>query len=155
MLPDSTEARHNSLSVSRRLARLLVPIALAMLLFGLLVWPGLAFDFDYKFRLSTFRPNKAFNPDIAAGGDYVAAVWSEGYDSKPGTKQYGRVYIKGADEANGGVGPQGAQMTSANTQADDSRGGLTGFCGAFSHEGPAPLSIQYNQGLAASPSGGG
>jgi hypothetical protein len=104
MLPDSTEARHNSLSVSRRLARLLVPIALAMLLFGLLVWPGLAFDFDYKFRLSTFRPNKAFNPDIAAGGDYVAAVWSEGYNAESATKQYGRVYIKGADEATGWKG---------------------------------------------------
>jgi hypothetical protein len=104
MLPGTTEAYHNSRSVSRRVARLLVPIALAMLLFGLLVWPGLAFDFNFKFRLSTLRPNKAFDPDIAASGDYMAAVWSEGYDSESSTKQYGRVYVKGADETDGWKG---------------------------------------------------
>jgi len=79
-------------------------MALAVLMFGLLVWPGLAEDFSNKFRLSTSLPYKAFNPDIAATGDYVAAVWSEGYDSDSQTKQYGRVYVKGADATSGWKG---------------------------------------------------
>jgi hypothetical protein len=79
-------------------------MALAMVIFGLLVWPGLAQDFTNKFRLSTSLPYKAFNPDIAAKGGYVAAVWSEGYDSNSQTKQYGRIYLKGADETSGWKG---------------------------------------------------
>jgi hypothetical protein len=74
---------------------------LAVLLFGLLVWPGLASNFGNKFRLSSVVPFKAFNPDIATAGAYVAAVWSEGYNGDSLTKQYGRVYLKGADTTNG------------------------------------------------------
>jgi hypothetical protein len=79
----------------------LVPVTLAVLLFGLLVWPGLAFNFGNKFRLSTVQSYKAFSPDIATAGAYVAAVWSEGYNGDSLTKQYGRVYLKSADTTNG------------------------------------------------------
>jgi hypothetical protein len=84
-----------------RLVRSLFPAAMAVLLFSLLVWPGLAYDFSNAFRLSTNLPYKAFNPDIAARGEYVAVVWSEGYNSNSNTKQYGRVYLKGADQTSG------------------------------------------------------
>jgi hypothetical protein len=106
MLPnDVTQTYRASRShpTGRRLAGLLVPTGLAVLLFGLLVWPGLAYNFSHKFRLSTAMPNKAFNPDIAAGanGSYVAVVWSEGYNTQPDTKQYGRVYLKSAEATSG------------------------------------------------------
>ena len=99
MPPGKTQVCRNSGSAPRRPVRWLVPLVLAMLILGLLAWPGLALELG--FRMSTLLPYKAFNPDIAARGDHVAAVWSEGYDSDSDTKQYGRVYLKGADETNG------------------------------------------------------
>ena len=88
-------------STSRRLMSLFISASLAMLLFGLLVWPGLAFDASNRFRLSTIFSNVAANPDIAAGGNYIATTWSEGYNRDPGTKDWGRVYLKSADVIGG------------------------------------------------------
>jgi len=42
-------------------------------------------------------------PDIAAdsSGDYVAIVWSEGYDSSEGAKHHGRIYLRWIAEGTG------------------------------------------------------
>jgi hypothetical protein len=112
-----------SRSTLRRLVGLLVPVALAVLLFGLLVWPGLASNFSHKFRLSTALPYKAFNPDIAASadGNYVAVVWSEGYNTNSDTKQYGRIYLKSADAASGWEARVQVFPASASAWARDPR----------------------------------
>ncbi len=126
MLPDDVTQIHRvrrSCPMPRRLAGLLVPIGLAVLLFGLLVWPGLASNFSHKFRLSTALSYKAFNPDIAAGadGNYVAVVWSEGYNTDSNTKQYGRIYLKSADEASGWEARVQVFPASASVWARDPR----------------------------------
>jgi hypothetical protein len=87
--------------MSRPRIRLLIPAVLAMLLFVLLVWPGLAYNFSNKFRLSTALRVVSAGPDIAAAGDYVAAVWSEGYNKDTTTKEFGRVYLKSAHAVSG------------------------------------------------------
>lgn len=100
---NATQPHHAAhlLPASWRRAGLLVPVGLAIVLFGLMVWPGLASNFGNKFRLSTIRSLVSASPDIAAAGDYVAAVWSEGYNSDTTTKEFGRVYLKSAHRVNG------------------------------------------------------
>jgi hypothetical protein len=97
----SSETNAVRSSISRPLLGLLIPFVLAIVLFVVLVWPGLAYDFSNYFKLSTASAADAANPDIAAAGGYVAAVWSEGYNPNPDTKEWGRVYIKSADVVNG------------------------------------------------------
>jgi len=99
VLSEASKVRFPS---SRRLVRVLIPLVLAVLLFGLLVWPGLADTFN--FRLSTIGSFDAANPDIAAAGDNIGVVWSEGYNKDPNTKEWGRVYLKTADVTNGWAG---------------------------------------------------
>jgi hypothetical protein len=72
-----------------------------VVLFGLLVWPGLAYNFSNNIRLSTIGPLDAANPDITAAADYVGVVWSEGYNRDPNTKEWGNVYLKSADVISG------------------------------------------------------
>jgi hypothetical protein len=59
---------------SRRLVRALIPVAGAVVLFGLLVWPGLAYNFSNNIRLSTIGPLDAANPDITAAADYYQGM---------------------------------------------------------------------------------
>jgi hypothetical protein len=96
--PDTNNTRTPN---SRRLVRGLIPFALAAVLFGLLVWPGLAYNFGEPIRLSTIGSLDAANPDIVAAGDYVGVVWSEGYNRDPDTKEWGNVYLKSADVISG------------------------------------------------------
>jgi hypothetical protein len=93
----SPETNRTRFPSSRRLLRALIPVAGAAVLFGLLVWPGLAYNFSNNFRLSSIGSLDAANPDIAAAGDYVGVVWSEGYNKDPDTKEWGNVYLKSAD----------------------------------------------------------
>jgi hypothetical protein len=96
--PETNGTRYLS---SRSLVRGLIPFALAGVLFGLLVWPGLAYNFSNNFRLSSIGSLDAANPDIAAAGDYLGVVWSEGYNKDPDTKEWGSVYLKSADVISG------------------------------------------------------
>ncbi|GAB4526504.1 MAG: hypothetical protein Kow0063_00820 [Anaerolineae bacterium] len=98
VLPETKVMRS---SITRRLVGLLIPCVLAAGLFAVLVWPGLAADFSHYFRLSTSSAADAANPDIATAGDYVAVVWSEGYNPNPDTKEWGHVFLKSADTTNG------------------------------------------------------
>lgn len=97
-----TQTCHPVRPTFRRLTRLLIPLGLATLWFSLLVWGGLASNFDHRFKLSSFIVHKkARNPDIAAAGDYVAAVWSEGYNDDEETKDWGHIYLKSAHTTDG------------------------------------------------------
>ena len=101
MLPDVEQTDRVLSPGYWRLSRLLMPVGLSVLLFGLLVWPGLANGFGRKIRLSTLLSVVSANPDIAAAGNYMASVWSEGYNNDEETKDWGRVYLKSADVVSG------------------------------------------------------
>ena len=114
MLPDVERTERVLSPGYRRLSRLLMPVGLAVLLFGLLVWPGLANGFGQKIRLSTLLSVVSANPDIAASGNYMASVWSEGNNNDEETKDWGRVYLKSADVISGWEG----RRTVADFNAD-------------------------------------
>jgi len=104
----------------RRWLALLVPLALAALLSGLLIYVLHAAPLGERVRLdgSSMRSHR---PDIAASadGEYVAAVWSDGYISTAAGQGY--IYLAYGIEARGGwprvrVYPATASQTNLATQ---------------------------------------
>lgn len=74
-------------------------------------------------NLSGYSDRTSGYPDIAtdSNGDYVAVVWSEGYDSSAGAKFHGRIYLRWISENTGLWSSRITVDDGANTQNDWSR----------------------------------
>jgi len=88
---------------ARRLLGLLLLVATIAALIGLPLLATAGFDTPINLSKRAEVGLKSAYPDLQASSDgqYVAVVWSRGYDSGPATKEYGAIVLKSANVAIG------------------------------------------------------
>ena len=85
-------------SLPHRLFRFLIVLSVpAILLAAGLVTSGQAADFSGRVNLAGTSALSG-PPDVETQGELVVAVWSEGYNDIPDTKDWGHVYLRTASE---------------------------------------------------------